>query len=331
MAFEVVSIGDIVYDVYLGLHDAALHCRVNNEDCELCLRYGEKILVDNVNKAVGGNAANNAIGLTKLGFKGGLLTIHGDDSIGKEVTSYLETQGVDRSLVTVAEGTATRYSTIINFSGQRTALEYQVPRDYHLPSGGLETQWLYLSSVGSSYESFFAEVANYLDGNDVKLAFAPGSSQLKNSKDTYQHITALSDLFFLNKEEAMKMLGRSTDQGILAVAHIKDMLSQIYDLGPKVVALTDGKNGSYVYDGASYYHLPILEVQTVESTGAGDAYATGFMAAQMKGLSVSESMKWGTLNSAAVVQQIGPQAGLLTLEQMKQQVSKHSELEAKLI
>ncbi len=325
MNFTVVSIGDVVFDVYLTLHDAALHCRTDNEACELCLRYGEKILVDKIDRAVGGNAANNAVGLTRLGIKAGLLSVYGDDQIGERVTQHLDREGVDHSLCVIEAGSETRYSTIINFKDQKTALEYQVPRNYHLPSEELTVPWIYVSSVGSNYQDFYNEVATSVVKHQTKLAFAPGTAQLAKSPQTYQMLTSRAEIVFVNKEEAAKMTGYSAP--ITSSEQIKKLLGQLRALGPKTVVITDGSKGSFVFDGTKYYFLPILKVETVSTTGAGDAYASGFMAAIIKGLTIPEAMRWGTLNSAAVVQKIGPQTGLLTFDQITQELNKHTDLQ----
>ncbi len=93
---------------------------------------------------------------------------------------------------------------------------------------------------------------------------------------------------------------------------IKILLANIAQLGPKNVVITDGGKGSYVLDssGTSYF-CDIYTCNVVEKTGAGDAYAVGFMGALLHALPIHTAMQWGTLNAASVMGVVGAQEGLL--------------------
>jgi len=127
-------------------------------------------------------------------------------------------------------------------------------------------------------------------------------------------ILKLTTVFFVNKEEAEKLAGHHAD--------IKELLGQLKDYGPEIVVITDGPRGSYAFDGRDFYHMGILPIDLVEATGAGDAYATGFIAALFHGRSTAEAMRWGSANSASVVTKIGPQDGLLKLSEMRKILKK---------
>jgi sugar/nucleoside kinase (ribokinase family) len=314
------------------LHNAAVHCRTDSEDCELCLKYGEKIPVERIFRSLGGNAANNAVGLKRLGLHGGFYTIHGDDEIGERIDQYLEKEHIDLSLVTCQLNTESRYSTILSFKGERTILEHQVQHKYHLMHDFPKTSWIYLSSVGKNYEDFFNAIAVHVRERKIKLVFTPNNVQLSEPVESYRAVLEYSHAFFSNKEEAAKMLNNvsgimNSGQEVekMGVGEIKNMLSEIYELGPKVVAITDGREGSYVYDGDKYYYLRIFDFPLVEMTGAGDAYASGFMAALMRNLPTSEAMRWGTFNAGSVVTQVGAQKGLLRYDEMKKLLKDNSD------
>lgn len=311
--YDCISIGDCVFDVNLFISDAGV------EGGKLCLKYGEKIPVDKIFRSLGGNAANNVVGLSRLGFKTAIYTIFGDDQIGERIGQYLEAEKIDKSLVRVEPGTESRYSTIINFAGERTILAYSVDRKYQLPSTFPETKWIYLSAVGSAYEEFFSQVVDHVKNKNIKLAFAPVAAQFQKSRETYQNILSASQIIFVNKEEAAKIINGE---------EIKKLLFGIRDLGPKMVVITDGVNGSYVYDGDKYYFIKIFDLPVVQRTGAGDAYASGFMGAMMKGLPIPKAMRWGAINSASVVSKEGTQTGLLTEPEIQTFLEKNPEFQA---
>ncbi len=89
-------------------------------------------------------------------------------------------------------------------------------------------------------------------------------------------------------------------------------------MGPKIVAITDGPDGSYGSDSVSHYFMPKYPdpKPPLERTGAGDSFATGFMSALIYGKPITEALRWGPINSMSVVQEIGAQKGLLTKPQL---------------
>ena len=87
-------------------------------------------------------------------------------------------------------------------------------------------------------------------------------------------------------------------------------------LGPKTVVLTDGRKGAYSYGWGGYLYITEFPGPRLEATGAGDAFTTAYVAALAYNLSHTEALRWGPVNAGSVVQQIGPQAGLLTKEQI---------------
>ena len=128
------------------------------------------------------------------------------------------------------------------------------------------------------------------------------------------------------KEEAKKILGLDSSE-------IKELLTKIHDLGPEIVIVTDGPKGAYTYDGNEYLFMPPYPDPKApyERTGAGDAFACGFLSALMNGQNVKQAMRWGSANSASVVQKIGGQAGLLNKNEILKFLKNNPEPQAKII
>ena len=95
------------------------------------------------------------------------------------------------------------------------------------------------------------------------------------------------------------------------------LLANLIKLGPETAVITDGKNGAYAARGNNGYFCSIVENKPVETTGAGDSFATGFAGAIMSGRDIPEALKWGAINASSVVSQIGPQKGLLNIAQIE--------------
>jgi sugar/nucleoside kinase (ribokinase family) len=160
--------------------------------------------------------------------------------------------------------------------------------------------------MGEGYENFYAQAVLWAKQKGVKIAFNPGTRQVKAGVLHLDYAYDQTDVLFVNKEEAQSLMGISDMR-----VDMKKLLVQVRTLGPKVVVITDGMAGTYVHDGVKYWHMPIVPAKVVERTGAGDAFGSGFMAAIIGGKTIQEAMRWGTVNSASVLEYIGPQAGLL--------------------
>jgi len=80
------------------------------------------------------------------------------------------------------------------------------------------------------------------------------------------------------------------------------------------VILTDGRRGAWVYDGENLYHTNTIDKPVHDATGAGDAFASGFLAATLYELSLDECIQWGSVNGDSVVDYYGAQKGLRTYD-----------------
>lgn len=321
--FDIISIGDTTVDMFLHLNEANVACDINKEHCRLCFSYADKVPVESIVKIPGvGNAANNAVGSARLGLKAALYTIVGGDEDGRACKDVLKKEKVSSLYVKTDKKSRTNYSTVLNFQGERTILVYHEERKYRLPplaKAGL----VYFTSMGHGSEKIHSALLSYVRKNDVKLAFNPGTFQMKLGLAGLLPVFKQCEVLFLNKEEAERILGHDDD--------VKSLLAELHAKGPRLVVITDGTNGSYAYDGKTAYFCPIFDAPVVERTGAGDSYATAFVAALVSGQTISEAMRWGTFNSASVIQYVGAQAGLLTKREIIKLANKHNDFQPKQI
>lgn len=325
--FDLISIGDPAVDHFFKIHDA--HVEIEKDGEELCLRYGDKLPVEVYHQSLGGNNANNAVGAARLGLKTAAYLNVGSDLAGKFTLAKLKEEGVDTRYVITNEEMDSNVSALISFRGERTILTYHQDFNYQLPDLD-RTKWVYLSSMGKSASdgSFFSQVENYLERTGATLAFNPGTFEFEHGIKKFPRLLSLTKLLILNKEEAELVLNkRSEARG--GRQELKKLLKQLAELGPKMIIITDGKSGSYGFDGERFFELGIIPAQVVDTTGAGDAYATGVLAGLFYGKDLAEAMRFGAANGASVTEQIGPQAGLLTYAKMKEKLQEHSKIMAK--
>ncbi len=279
---------------------------------------GEKIPLESTQFLVGGNASNVCVGLSRLGLQSGLVAETGDDIFAEKIVRDLENENVDTTHFLRTPGNAS-FAIAINFRGERTLFVEHKEREHNFDFSTFSTQWIYLTSMGKKWDHVYQNVKAYCEKNKVKLAFNPGTRQLEGNIALVTEITKNSDILFINKQEGEEILGQKCDSDT-------QLLRQLHELGAKIVVMTDGNRGSFAVDERqNLYHLSSFPCAVVERTGAGDSFATGFLAATQSGKSVSEAMRWGSLNASAVIGKVGAQPGLLRKNEMEELLAANTQ------
>jgi sugar/nucleoside kinase (ribokinase family) len=314
--YEVITVGETTIDAFMTINNGDGKYRVDNEHHDYCIRPGQKINVDQYDFFMGGNATNVAVGLSRLGLKVGLCSEIGDDELSIKIRNSLVKESLERLLVKQAPGPSS-FSVIINIGGDRTVFVQDVEREHDFHLDDVITPFVFLTSLGNKWEEPYKKVLQFVEENNAILAFNPGGHQLRGGKEVIRGVLERTNMLFVNKEEAeMLLFDKQSDQN--DKEYIQDLLKQLQALGPKTVVVTDGKNGSYgINENGESHWLAIDGGEVVERTGAGDAYASAFIAASISGLPLIKAMEWGAHNSTSVVSKIGAQAGLLTKEQIE--------------
>ncbi|MBI2028047.1 MAG: carbohydrate kinase family protein [Candidatus Levybacteria bacterium] len=305
--FDMVCVGNATVDAFLTLKEAKKYLRFLPETNELCIKFGEKITVDKVDLLVGGNAANVSVGLSRMSLKVGLMAELGNDEFAQKIINTLKKENVSTSFLKQTKGQNSSFSTIINFQGERTIFSEHVKRDHDFNFNSIQTKWIYLTSLGEEWKNTYDKTYEFVEKTNCQLAFNPGTLQINGDFKDIQKQMSIADILFLNKEEAEKVLSNK-----YRVSSIKEALRALQKLGPKIVVITDGKNGSYALEeNGNFFQQGIIEAKIVEKTGAGDAYSSGFLSAILHNKSVKEAMLYGARNATSVISKVGAQTGLL--------------------
>ncbi len=317
---DVLTIGDATLDTFIILEEDEAHCNIIHHKKLLCLNYADKISIEHTAQSVGGNAANVAVGIRKLGLSSSIITELGDDMNGQVILAELKRANVQTNLVRLLPGKNTRYGIILNYESERTILSSQVERSYRLPKLP-STHWIYYSSLGKSFAKLQTKLIAQIKKIDSHIAMNPGSYQLRYGLDTVRKMLNYTDLLFVNKEEAELLVSKKQKQ------LLKKTIYALHQRGVKQIVVTDGENGSYASDGSHIWKMLTYPIKPKAKTGAGDAYASGFLSAIVQNKSLPEAMKWGTANAGGAIQQFGAQHGLLTKSKLQRLIQSHSDIQ----
>jgi len=311
--YDFIAIGDIVTDAFIKIKEATVEDGADG-GTKICMRFGDKIPYEDVFiiPAVG-NSSNASVSASRLGLKSALVTNLGGDYYGKECLDVLKKEKVGTEFIKIQKNKKTNYHYVLLFNEERTILIKHEDFKYALPKIG-SPKWIYLSSAGPGSLNFHLEIEKYLNKHpEIKLAFQPGTYQIKFGASALAGIYKRANLFFCNKEEAQRILGIKEDD-------IKKLLNGIHNLGPKIVVITNGKRGAYLFDNNKAWFMPPYPdpKPPINRTGAGDAFSSTFTVAILLGKSIEEALRWGPVNSMSVTQQMGARAGLLSRKKLEE-------------
>lgn len=316
--YDFIGIGDIVTDAFIKLKDVWVETDNPTRSKELCMRFGDKIPYEEVIivPAVG-NSANATVSASRLGLQAGICTNIGDDYYGQECLDTLKQENIGTEFVKKHKGRKTNYHYVLTFEAERTILIKHEEYEYELPDLG-SPKCIYLSSLAENSLPFHKDLEKYLNSHpDIKFAFQPGTFQMKFGKEALKGIYKRADIFTCNKEEAQRILG-------VTESDVKKLIGQLHELGPKIIAITDGPNGAYASDAQNVWFLPMYPdpKPPTNRTGAGDAFSSTFTVALLLGKPLEEALMWGPINSMSVVQKTGARAGLLAMKELEEYLAK---------
>lgn len=296
--FDIITIGSATQDVFLTSKDYVLMpSKKFSTGVGECFAFGSKIEVKNIFLDTGGGGTNTAATFAHLGLKTACLARVGDDAPGREIRSVLRTHGVATEFLMTTTKEHTAYSSILlTAMGERTVLVYRGASGNfsarEIAWKKMSTRWLYISSLGGNI-ALLKKLFAFAKKEDIAIAWNPGSAELAHGYKILKPLISATRIFILNREEATALIGfqPSGSKGI--------------------VAITDGKRGAYVYDGSHSLFSPSTGHKAVNTTGAGDAFGSAFVAGIMKGMTAADALRLGILNSGLVVTKMGAKNGLL--------------------
>lgn len=321
---DILCVGDIVTDIFIKLLDDQAHTYANEQGKWLSIPFGAKLPFHHSETlSAVGNAANAAVSCARLGLNVAFETNVGGDQAGRDMIAALEKENVDHRFVHINPKKASNLHFVLWYKEERTILINHEEYRYHWPHFRKDEipRWVYFSSISENALEYSDQITEWLEEHpEVKLAFQPGTFQMKAGIDRLRRLYKRTEVVVLNREEAVFVTGG--DYG-----NVHDLIDRLHHIGPKIVVVTDGPAGAYASDGAERFKMPLYPdpAPPYERTGAGDAYASTLIAALAKGYNLEGALQWAPINSMSVVQKTGAQQGLLTQPELEEWLRKAPE------
>ena len=313
-SYDVVTVGAAVLDIFMRSDKFQV---VQSGDLPggiaMCQVYGGKMEVEEVTITSGGGATNTAVSFAKKELKTAIIAEMGNDPQALLVHKDLEEVGVEtRYLVQEADETTAVSVILIAHDGGRSIMVHRgaaaMLDKTDIPLVDIETRWLYISSLGGNME-LLTELILWAKQKHTRVALNPGLKEI-TQRDKLIRLLKDVELVFVNREEAKELWGIDFSDDTLWKS--TQPLPGAYG-----TVITDGARGGKIsLNGkVSFYKGEILE-DVVDSTGAGDAFASGYVAAVAYGKTYDDAIQWGMKNAMGVLRYVGAKKGLLTLSQI---------------
>ena len=302
---RVLSIGAAIQDVFLRNSPAFRTVKIDSTHEMTELELGAKIDVNKIDFSTGGGATNAAVTFARQALYSSFMGVVGRDIPGSTILKVLDEESVDTSRVIMDEDYNTDYSTVILApNGERTILTYR-GASAQLKSEDLairrnEFDWLYVSNLAGRMD-FIDDVFSQARDNSVKIVWNPGKKELLEDKKMKPLLEDV-EVLIVNKQEAQTIFEGGT---------LEELVYHALNIVP-VIIITDGPNGVIAGDGKTIVRAGMYEdVSSVDRTGAGDAFGSGFLSQWAQGADLKQSLLFASANSTSVIQYVGAKTGIL--------------------
>lgn len=261
-------------------------------------------VIENKDKhlASGGSASNTITGLAKLGIETGFIGRVGDDFYGKYYKDDLHSYGVNSHLIINEQEASGIATTFISKDGQRTfgtflgAAAGLTPKDLK-DEDFAGYDYFYIEGYLVQNLDLIRKAMELAKKHGAKVVLDMASYNIVEASREFllQVIPQYVDIIFANEDEANALLDTSAEKAV-------EELSRLVEIA--IVKI--GEKGSWIHDGKEKTFVPALSVNCVDTTGAGDLYAAGFLYGLIKKLPLNRCGEIGTLLAGNVIQGVGP-------------------------
>ncbi len=309
--FQVVGIGNAIVDVLahadnqlildLGISKGAMSLVDADQSTAIYAKMGQSI------ECSGGSAANTIAGIASLGGKAAFIGRVRDDQLGKVFTHDIRALGVEYTTPPATEGADTaRCLVMVTPDAQRTMCTYLGasidlgPEDLDrelIKSADIVYMEGYLWDPPRAKEAFLVAMdIAHAAGNKVSFTLSDAFCVDRYRSDFLELAEKHIDILFANEVEIKSLY--QTDSFDEALDRVKNHC--------EIAVLTRSEKGSVVISGSDIHEVPAEPVaKVVDTTGAGDLYAAGFLYGITNGYNLIDSGRIGSIAAAEIISHIG--------------------------
>ncbi len=320
---KVIGMGNALVDILTRLEDDTILADLNYPKGSMQLvdmKEAGNVLLATLdfprNQASGGSAANTIHGLANLGVETGFFGKVGKDEWGEFFRSDLEKKSIKpyllesnsqsgRAFALISPDSERTFATFLGAAVELTRLE--VPDDLFDDYSILHIEGYLVQNRELIRHALQLAKSK---GLKVSLDLASFNVVEENLEFLHEMVEKYVDILFANEEEAKAFTGLEEEDALLQISRTCDL-----------TILKLGKRGSVVRHQNKIIKISSIEAESLDTTGAGDLYASGFLYGMIHGLPIEKCGKIGSLLAGKVIEVIGPKMDDDAWPEIKKQVS----------
>lgn len=247
----------------------------------------------------GGSAVNVSIAVKRLGMDSGIIAKIGFDSFGRIIVDELLKEGIDIKGLRISLGDTGFSVVAIDPQGEITMYGYKGSAEDLKPEEIdedliKESKYIHIASLRIDTSIKALELAKKYG---LTSSWDPGRVLSRRGLSELKKILEISDIVLLNSQEAYYITNEND---------YKRAADIIKDLGPEIVVIKLGREGSYIRTKDSSEYIPAFQITNpVDTTGAGDAYAAGFITSLLRGYTIEKAAIYASAVAALKIMRLG--------------------------
>jgi len=302
--YDLITIGDITVDLYFKGQS------LTQKDNRFYLAIGGKYVANYFYESLGGGGANVAIGASHFGLDTAVLGKVGENVFKQIIIQKLIKKCVSTEFLISESNYLNVSSILLTESGERTIIHFLTPRQSFQLSDIIKqnltkSKMIYMGNLPDVAIEERESLLTFFKKRNIKICLNLGVSDCRKPVPQIQRLINLSDIFIVNTYEFAELVKKQKESLDFMGKNIIGYISEL-SLNEKIVVLTDGEKGSYLYHRKKFlYQKAIKPKKIIDTTGAGDAYTSGFLCSYIKKEELEKAMKNGAEYAAKILEKIG--------------------------
>jgi len=272
--------------------------------------------VNDITIHLGGCASNSAVGLARQGFKTAVVGKVGEDAFGSYILKLLEKEQVDTRWLGLSRRSATSICLILLVEGEDRrfirnggASDDLYPRD--IPDEAISSAKVFCFTSYLAMEGLLGKEAEAI----LRRAKEAGAITLldvavaegREPPEGVLSCLRFADYFVPNETEAYSLTGRKSPE---------EQAKAFLDMGAGTVVIKMGEKGALLLGEGEKIFLPAFRGKSVDPTGAGDAFAAGFIRGLIEGKDHLMCLRYGSALGFSAVRSIGATTGVFSRSEL---------------
>lgn len=298
--YDVITLGDITIDLFFKGES------LTQKDNRFFLAIGGKYVCDFFYEAVGGGGANVAIGCANFGLNTAVVGKVGENSFKQIIIQKLIKKGVSTEFLITEEEFLNISAILLTDSGERSIIHYLTPNQslslsQSIKEKIIKTKIFYMGNLPRISINERCQLLNFLKDHKVVVALNLGVTDCRRPFDEIYNLIKLANIFIVNAHEFADLIKKDYQK-----INWQENWAKYLKFNDQILVITDGERGSYLYFQNQVFHQKAFPTKNIiDTTGAGDAFTSGFLSTYLKENDPIKALKTGSEYAVKILKKIG--------------------------